>query len=68
MDGGAARRGGSGGGAVGQPAEFAASAGAMSPPAMQPPAVTPSGKALMEGYRKDILNGFEKERPAYNPV
>jgi hypothetical protein len=28
----------------------------------------PSGKALVEGYRKDILTGFEKERPRYNPV
>lgn len=31
---------------------------------------TPSGygKAAMEGYRKDILNGFEKEAPRLNPV
>ncbi|KAK0386465.1 hypothetical protein NLU13_6301 [Sarocladium strictum] len=31
---------------------------------------TPSGygKAAMEGYRKDILNGFEKEAPRLNPL
>jgi hypothetical protein len=33
-----------------------------------PPVVTPTGKALVEGYRKDILNGFEREKPRYNPV
>ena len=26
------------------------------------------GKTLVEGYRKDIVNGFEKEKPRYNPV
>ncbi len=31
-------------------------------------AVMPSGRAMMEGYRKDIVNGFEKEKPRYNPV
>ncbi len=35
------------------------------PPAL---AVGPSGRAMVEGYRKDILNGFEKEQPRYNPV
>ena len=30
--------------------------------------VAPTGKSLVEGYRKDILSGFEKERPQYNPV
>ena len=26
------------------------------------------GKTLVEGYRKDILNGFEQDKPLYNPV
>ena len=28
----------------------------------------PTGKALVEGYRKDIISGFEKDKPRYNPV
>jgi hypothetical protein len=28
----------------------------------------PTGKALVEGYRKDIINGFEPEKQRYNPV
>ncbi|KAL1842310.1 hypothetical protein VTJ49DRAFT_5591 [Mycothermus thermophilus] len=28
----------------------------------------PSGKALVEGYRKDILTGFQQDRPRYNPM
>ncbi|KAK4140072.1 Up-regulated during septation-domain-containing protein [Dichotomopilus funicola] len=32
-----------------------------------PPVVSPTGKALVEGYRKDILNDFGGERPRYNP-
>ncbi|KAH6851222.1 Up-regulated during septation-domain-containing protein [Chaetomium sp. MPI-CAGE-AT-0009] len=42
------------------------SPGRVPPPGM-PPVVTPTGKALVEGYRKDILNGFEREKPRYNP-
>jgi len=30
--------------------------------------VEPTGKVLVEGYRKDMLNGFEGEKPLYNPV
>ncbi|KAL2265207.1 hypothetical protein VTJ83DRAFT_6307 [Remersonia thermophila] len=33
-----------------------------------PPAAMPSGKALVEGYRKDILSGFQQDRPRYNPM
>lgn len=32
------------------------------------PSPTPSGKFIIEGYRKDIVNGFEKEHPRFNPV
>jgi hypothetical protein len=28
----------------------------------------PSGRTVLEGYRQDIANGFEAERPRYNPV
>ncbi|KAF4984667.1 hypothetical protein FZEAL_183 [Fusarium zealandicum] len=35
---------------------------------LSPPAPSPSGKTLVEGYRKDILDGFEKEHPRYNPM
>lgn len=27
----------------------------------------PQGRTVLEGYRKDIMNGFE-EKPRYNPV
>ncbi|KAK5662863.1 hypothetical protein OQA88_6274 [Cercophora sp. LCS_1] len=30
--------------------------------------MAPNGKVLVEGYRKDILNGFEKDKPRYNPM
>jgi hypothetical protein len=30
--------------------------------------MTPTGKALVEGYRKDILSSFEKDKQLYNPV
>lgn len=26
------------------------------------------GKTLVEGYRKEILNGFDQDKPLYNPV
>ncbi|AEO71127.1 uncharacterized protein THITE_2123204 [Thermothielavioides terrestris NRRL 8126] len=29
--------------------------------------MTPTGKALVEGYRKDILSSFEKDKQLYNP-
>jgi hypothetical protein len=28
----------------------------------------PSRRAVLEGYRPDIMTGFEGERPRYNPV
>lgn len=28
----------------------------------------PNGRIILEGYRKDIVNGFEGEKPRYNPV
>jgi len=28
----------------------------------------PNGKVILEGYRQDILNGFEQDKPRYNPV
>lgn len=43
--------------------------GAPPPPAPVPaPAVAPSSRMLAEGYRKDMLGGFEKEKPRYNPT
>jgi len=40
------------------------------PPGAPPigPGPGPNGKTLVEGYRKDIIVGFEKEKPRYNPV
>ncbi|KAF4967108.1 hypothetical protein FSARC_5300 [Fusarium sarcochroum] len=35
---------------------------------MSPPAPSPRGKTFVEGYRNDIINGFEKENPLYNPM
>lgn len=31
-------------------------------------AVGPGGRQIMEGYRKDIMNGFAQDQPRYNPV
>lgn len=31
-------------------------------------AVGPGGRQIMEGYRKDIMNGFAQDLPRYNPV
>ncbi|KAK3387607.1 Up-regulated during septation-domain-containing protein [Podospora didyma] len=62
MNGAATRKGGDG---------FSSTAGGRFPaPAVQPPPprIGPSGKALVEGYRKDIITGFEPERPRYNPL
>lgn len=28
----------------------------------------PNGRIILEGYRKDIVNGFEGEKLRYNPV
>jgi hypothetical protein len=28
----------------------------------------PNGSIVLEGYREDILNGFEEPQPRYNPV
>lgn len=30
--------------------------------------VVPTGRAMAKGYRQEIINGFEAERPRYNPV
>ncbi len=30
--------------------------------------IDPSGNVVVESYRQDIINGFEKEQPLYNPV
>lgn len=30
--------------------------------------VGPGGRQIMEGYRKDIMNGFAQDQPRYNPV
>lgn len=35
---------------------------------MSPTAASPRGKTFVEGYRSDIMNGFEKEHRLYNPV
>lgn len=31
-------------------------------------AISPGPKQIMEGYRKDVLNGFGSDQPRYNPV
>ncbi|KAF5658360.1 myosin-II heavy chain [Fusarium heterosporum] len=36
--------------------------------AMSPPALSPRGKTLVEGYRGDIMTGFEKEHALHNPM
>lgn len=28
----------------------------------------PNGRVVLEGYRSDIMNGFEAPKPRYNPV
>ncbi|ERT00156.1 hypothetical protein HMPREF1624_03525 [Sporothrix schenckii ATCC 58251] len=30
--------------------------------------VVPTGRAMAKGYRQEIMNGFEAERPRYNPM
>jgi hypothetical protein len=35
---------------------------------MSPTAPSPRGKTFVEGYRSDIMNGFEKDYRPYNPV
>ncbi|WKT40921.1 hypothetical protein QSH57_005727 [Fusarium oxysporum f. sp. vasinfectum] len=35
---------------------------------MSPPAPSPRGKIFVEGYRSDIINGFEKDNQLYNPM
>jgi hypothetical protein len=67
MNGAATRRSGPPGEALGQRGNAFASPGRLSPPGGQS-AVMPTGKALVEGYRKDIINGFEPEKQRYNPV
>ncbi|XXG97535.1 Protein SOSEKI 1 [Hypoxylon texense] len=37
------------------------------PPPLRP-AISPRGPALVESYRQDSLNGFEREKPRYNPL
>lgn len=67
MNGAQTRRGGSGGGGVGANGFTAYNPGRMPPPAVQP-LVSPPGKVLVEGYRKDIITGFEKGKPRHNAV
>ncbi|KAH8819947.1 Up-regulated during septation-domain-containing protein [Xylogone sp. PMI_703] len=40
--------------------------GAVTQNARGPPG--PSGTVILDGYRNDILNGFEGEKPRYNPL
>lgn len=35
---------------------------------LSPPAPTADGKSILQAYRKDIITGFEKEAPRFNPV
>jgi hypothetical protein len=28
----------------------------------------PNGRVALEGYRKNIINGFDEQKPRYNPV
>ncbi|KAH7155011.1 Up-regulated during septation-domain-containing protein [Dactylonectria estremocensis] len=35
---------------------------------LSPSAPSPNGKTLVEGYRKDILTGFEQDPPRFNPM
>lgn len=35
---------------------------------MSPTATSPRGKTFVEGYRNEIINGFEKDNGLYNPV
>ncbi|KAH7157037.1 Up-regulated during septation-domain-containing protein [Dactylonectria macrodidyma] len=35
---------------------------------LSPSAPSPNGKTLVEGYRKDILTGFEQDAPRFNPM
>ncbi|KAK4194192.1 Up-regulated during septation-domain-containing protein [Triangularia verruculosa] len=63
MNGAATRRGGSGGGGVGGRGDD--SYGRMPAPAVQPPPlsnVVPTGKALVDGYRNEILEAADKTR------
>lgn len=48
--------------------DFASAVSRFPAPPGQPFFGAPAGKVLMEGYRKDILSDFEKDRPRYNPV
>lgn len=66
MNGATTRIGGPARGAVGQRGDAFPGPGRLPPPGQ--PLVTPSGKALVEGYRQDIISGFEKEKPLFNPV
>ncbi|KAK4188800.1 Up-regulated during septation-domain-containing protein [Podospora australis] len=70
MNGAATRRGGSGGRSVGSQdgSGYGSPAGRMMSPAAVQPLVAPTGKALVEGYRKDIMTGFEKDKPKFNPL
>ncbi|CAM1503928.1 Fc.00g015190.m01.CDS01 [Cosmosporella sp. VM-42] len=36
-------------------------------PRQSPPAPSPNGKTLVQGYRNDIITGFQKDPPRYNP-
>ncbi|KAK1761049.1 Up-regulated during septation-domain-containing protein [Echria macrotheca] len=41
------------------------------PPMTQPPGsvqIGPNGRALVEGYRKDVLGSFDKKEPRFSPI
>jgi len=38
------------------------------PGRLPPPEAAPSGRAMVEGYRKEIVGGFDRDKPRYNPV
>ena len=38
------------------------------PPMLRPDNPGMNGKVLVDGYRKDMLNGFSRENPRFNPV
>lgn len=32
------------------------------------PAIEPSGRHMVEGYRQEVMDGFQGDKPLYNPV
>lgn len=59
--------GGQFGGPLGSPGQNGyGSGGGMSNGRSGP--MSPDGRTILEGYRNDIITGFEGEKPRYNPV